>query len=77
MTTDDPLVADFQAAHQETERQTRALAAARQRRRELAVRLYEAGCSYRWIGEQIGVTPQAVEGFIKYHQRRPGKEDQR
>lgn len=28
--------------------------------------------SYKWIGEQIGVTAQVVEGFIKYRQRRGG-----
>ncbi|NYI47840.1 hypothetical protein BJ993_004986 [Nocardioides aromaticivorans] len=38
-----------------------------------AVVLHARGYSYRRIGEQIGVTAQAVEGFVKYRQRRAGR----
>lgn len=64
------LVADLVAAHQRTVEHTDLLAEARQRRRQLAAQLHADGHSYKWIGEQIGVTAQAVEGFIKYRQRR-------
>ncbi|WP_081343275.1 hypothetical protein [Mycobacteroides chelonae] len=67
------LVADLVAAHQSTVEHTDLLAEARQRRRQLAAQLHADGHSYKWIGEQIGVTAQAVEGFIKYRQRRQKK----
>ncbi len=67
------LVADLKAAHQKTVEHTASLAEARQQRRELAGQLHEAGHSYKWIGEQIGVTAQAVEGFVKYRQRRAAR----
>lgn len=69
-TPDERLVAHLLAAHQSTLDHTASLANARQRRRELAAQLHDAGHSYKWIGEQIGVTAQAVEGFVKYRQRR-------
>lgn len=69
-TSGDVLVAELLAAHKETEECTALLAQARQHRREIAARLHTAGYSYAWIGTQIGVTAQAVEGFVKYHQRR-------
>lgn len=67
---DQRLIAGLQAAHESTVEYTDLLAHARQRRREFAAQLHDAGYSYKWIGEQIGVTAQAVEGFIKYRQRR-------
>ena len=67
---EDHLVAELLAAHQDTVEYTGLLAEARQRRRELATQLHTAGRSYAWIGEKIGVTAQAVDGFLKYHQRR-------
>lgn len=67
--SDDPLVASLLAAHKAAAEHTALLAEARQRRREAAVRLHEAGYSYKQIGDQIGVTAQAVEGFVKYRQR--------
>lgn len=66
------MVIALRAAHRETEEYAARLAAARQRRRELAGQLRDAGRSFRWIGAVLGVTPQAVEGFLKYHQRRRG-----
>lgn len=73
MIEEQPLVEALQAAHQSALEHTSALAEARQRRRDVAVKLHEAGRSYRWIGDQIGVTPQAVESLLKYHQRRAAK----
>lgn len=70
MTVQERLVVALQAAHRQTVEHTEALAEARQRRRELAAQLHDAGYSYKWIGEQIDVTAQAVEGFLKYRQRR-------
>ncbi|AOS94870.1 MULTISPECIES: helix-turn-helix domain-containing protein [Mycobacterium avium complex (MAC)] len=64
------LLTRLQAAHDSTIEYTQLLAQARQRRRELAAQLHDAGHSYKQIGEHIGVTAQAVEGFIKYRQRR-------
>lgn len=64
------LVTSLQEAHQDTAKYTEMLANARQRRRELAAQLHLAGRSYRWIGDKIGVTAQAVEGLVKYHQRK-------
>ena len=66
---DGDLVAELLAAHKDTLVHAEMLSQARQRRREVAVKLYAAGHSYRWIGEQIGVSAQAVEGFMKYRQR--------
>lgn len=75
MTPEQRLVADLRAAHKQTNQHTEALAEARQQRRELAAQLHDAGHSYKWIGEQIGVTAQAVEGFVKYKQRRQNRGD--
>lgn len=69
------LVAALQAAHTAAGEHTAALAAARKQRRELAAELHAAGHPYKWIGEQIGVTGSAVEGFIKYQQRRGQRRD--
>lgn len=70
---DDHLIADLIAAHKDTKSHTELLAQARKRRREIATQLHAAGHSYRWIGHQIGLSAQAVEGFVKYHHRRPRK----
>lgn len=71
--TDEDLVADLIAAHTDAENLTALLAQTRNRRREIAAQLHAAGYSYRWLGQQIGVSPQAVESFVKYHQRRTTK----
>lgn len=63
------LVSELLAAHTATTEHAASLAAARQRRRYIAEQLHTAGHTYRWIGEQIGVSAQAVEGFIKYPRR--------
>lgn len=71
------MVAELREVHAAAAEHTERLAEARQRRRELAADLHAAGHSYKWIGEQIGVTAQAVEGFIKYQQRRQQRRDAR
>lgn len=73
--SDDQLLANLLDAHKDAEEHTALLAQARQRRREVAAQLHDAGYSYKWIGDQIGVTAQAVEGFVKYRQRRQNRRD--
>ena len=73
--TQSDLVARLKAAHRATVRQTKMLTKSRQLRRDLAVELHQAGHSYRWIGAQIGLTAQAVEGFVKYQQRRAARSE--
>lgn len=69
MPDDEELVSELVAAHRAHEEYSALLAEARKRRRQAASELRTAGHSYRWIGAQIGVTAQAVEGFVKYRQR--------
>ena len=64
-------VEELLAAHAEMERLTTALADARERRRTAARRLIELGRGFPWIAAQLGVTPQAVDGFLKYKERNP------
>ncbi len=68
--SENELVRELQAAHADQERATAELAAARQRRREAATGLRNRGRSMSWIASQIGVTQQAVDGFLKYKERR-------
>lgn len=56
-------------AHSDLERLTDELADARERRRTAAQRLIDAGRGTTWIAAQLGVTKQAVDGFVKYKQR--------
>lgn len=58
------------AAHAEMQRLTTEIAAARQRRREAAAALTALGRGPTWIAAQLGVSPQAVDGFLKYKERR-------
>ncbi|MDT5052668.1 MAG: hypothetical protein QOG79_6894 [Mycobacterium sp.] len=62
-------VDELLAAHADMERSTAALADARERRRVAARRLIELGRGTSWIAQQLGVTPQAVDGFLKYKSR--------
>ncbi|CAM3359062.1 LuxR family transcriptional regulator [Mycolicibacterium frederiksbergense] len=62
-------VEELLAAHAEMESLTIALADARERRRAAARRLLELGRGFPWIAAQLGVTPQAVDGFVKYKDR--------
>lgn len=56
-------------AHGDLERLTDELADARERRRQAAQRLIDGGRGTTWIAAQLGVTKQAVDGFVKYKQR--------
>jgi ATP-dependent Clp protease ATP-binding subunit ClpA len=64
-------IAELLAAHAEMERSTAALADARERRREAARQLIELGHGTSWIAKQLGVSRQAVDGFLKYKDRHP------
>jgi hypothetical protein len=57
-------------AHADLERLTDEAADARERRRQAAQRLVEAGRGTTWIAAQLGVTKQAVDGFLKYKERK-------
>ncbi|MFE6508079.1 hypothetical protein ACFVBP_10450 [Nocardioides sp. NPDC057764] len=67
---DQQLLARLLAAHKDTVEHTALLAQDRQRRREAAAELHDAGHSFKWIGDQLGLSAQAVESFLKYRQRR-------
>lgn len=58
------------AAHTDMQRLTVEIAAARQRRREAAAALTALGRGPTWIAAQLGVSPQAVDGFLKYQERK-------
>lgn len=72
---DEAVVDALRAAHEDTRTHTEMLTVAREQRRMLAALLHSRGHSYRWIGEQLGITAQAVEGFVKYRQRRQQSRD--
>jgi len=57
-------------AHTDLERLTGEIADARERRRRAAGRLVEIGRGTTWIAAQLGVTKQAVDGFLKYKERK-------
>jgi len=63
-------VEELRRAHAELVRLTGELAEARERRRQSARRLVEAGYGPSWIAQQLGVTRQAVDGFLRYKERR-------
>ncbi|WP_136246263.1 LuxR family transcriptional regulator [Mycobacterium intracellulare] len=63
------------AAHADMERLTAEISAARQRRRDAARRLIALGRGTSWIARQLGVTAQAVDGFVKYQERQEKKRD--
>jgi hypothetical protein len=64
-------IEELLAAHADMERWTAALADARERRRTAARRLIELGHGTSWIAKQLSVSPQAVDGFLKYKDRHP------
>lgn len=70
MPSEEELVQELRAAHADQERLDAELAAARQRRREAAAGLRSLGKTMSWIAGQIGVTQQAVDGFLKYKERK-------
>lgn len=57
-------------AHNDLERLTDEIADARERRRTAARCLIDAGHGTTWIAGQLGVTKQAVDGFVKYKERK-------
>ena len=69
MKEEQAALAELLAAHAEMERLTAEIGAARQRRRDAARRLIEFGRGTSWIARQLGVTAQAVDGFLKYQER--------
>lgn len=73
MESEDELVAEFKAAHAETVRLDKKLAAARERRRAAGVKLRASGRGTSWMARLVGVTPQAVDSFLNYHERQTRK----
>lgn len=62
-------LAELLSAHTDMERLTAELGAARERRRDAARQLIALGRGTSWIAQQLGVTAQAVDGFLKYQER--------
>lgn len=67
---DGEALAELVRAHADLERVTEESADARERRRRAARRLLDTGHSMTWIAAQLGVTRQAVDGFLKYKDRK-------
>lgn len=63
-------LAELLRAHADLNRLTAESADARERRRQAARRLLDAGYTMSRIAAELGVTRQAVEGFLKYKARR-------
>ena len=66
-------LAELLRAHADLERLTEEAADARERRRRAARFLVDSGRGTTWIAEQLGVTKQAVDGFLKYKERKGRK----
>ncbi|CPR56841.1 Uncharacterised protein [Mycobacteroides abscessus subsp. abscessus] len=58
------------AAHADMERLTGEIMDARERRRDAARRLIDMGRGTSWIARHLDVSPQAVDAFLKYKQRK-------
>ena len=69
---EDDAVEALLTAHADMARLTVELADARERRRAAARQLVELGRGTSWIAARLGVTPQAVDGFLKYKERAGG-----
>lgn len=69
-TTEAKALASLKAAHDDIDRLDRQLQAARERRRDAARRLVDQGRSLAWIADQLDISRQAVDSFLKYQQRR-------
>ncbi|OBB08965.1 LuxR family transcriptional regulator [Mycolicibacterium fortuitum] len=52
------------------ERLTGEIMDARERRRDAARRLIDMGRGTSWIARHLDVSPQAVDAFLKYKQRK-------
>ncbi len=66
---EDDAVDALLTAHADMARLTVELADARERRRAAARQLVELGRGTSWIAARLGVTPQAVDGFLRYKDR--------
>ena len=66
---EDDAVEALLTAHADMARLTVELAEARERRRTAARQLVELGRGTSWLAARLGVTPQAVDGFLKYKER--------
>lgn len=60
-------------AHSDLQRLNEESADARERRRQAARRLVEAGYGPTWIGGQLGASKRAVDGFLRYAGRKGGE----
>jgi hypothetical protein len=63
-------LAELVRAHADLQRLSEESADARERRRQAGRRLVAAGYGPTWIAEQLGVTKQAVDGFLRYEERK-------
>jgi hypothetical protein len=66
---EDGAVEALLAAHADMARLSVELTDARERRRDAARQLMALGRGTSWIATRLGVTPQAVDGFMKYKDR--------
>jgi hypothetical protein len=67
---EDEALAELVRAHADLARLAQESAEARERRRQAARRLVECGRGTTWIAAQLGVTKQAVDGFLRYKERK-------
>lgn len=67
---DGEALAELVQAHADMQRLSEETADARERRRQAARRLVAAGYGPTWIAQQLGVTKQAVDGFLRYEERK-------
>jgi hypothetical protein len=67
---DGEALAELNRAHADLQRLNEESADARERRRCAARRLVIAGYGPTWIAEQLGVSKQAVDGFLRYQERK-------
>lgn len=66
-------LAELLAAHAAQAAMTDELVAARERRRIAARQLLDLGCTKTWIGQQLGMSPQAVDSFLHSREGRRGR----
>lgn len=66
-------VKELVAAHDAMGRLSEEINSVRAQRRAAAAKLVELGRGTSWIARQIGVSPQAVDGFMNYRDRKQRK----
>ena len=69
---EDDAVEALLTAHADMARLTIELADARERRRAAGRQIVCLGQGAPWIAARLGVTPQAVDGFLRYKDRAGG-----